>query len=67
MKIGHAANAEQDAHIQIANAASSENDVLIVLYSGNTREVVKVAQLARSKKAKVIVISHITFCFRQIR
>ncbi|MCC4793591.1 MurR/RpiR family transcriptional regulator [Vibrio sp. 14N.309.X.WAT.E.F5] len=62
MKIGHAANAEQDAHIQIANAASlSENDVLIAIsYSGNTREVVKVAQLARSKKAKVIVISQLS-------
>lgn len=61
MKIGHAVSAEQDAHIQIANAASlSENDVLVAIsYSGKTREVVKVAQLARSKKAKVIVISQL--------
>ncbi|MGF1697605.1 MurR/RpiR family transcriptional regulator [Vibrio lamellibrachiae] len=62
MKIGHSVSAEQDAHIQIANAASlSENDVLIAIsYSGKTKEVVKVAQLAKSKGSKVIVVSQLS-------
>ncbi|NRF31901.1 MurR/RpiR family transcriptional regulator [Vibrio coralliilyticus] len=60
-KIGHAVHCEYDAHIQIANAAAlSENDVLVALsYSGRSREVMSIAQLARSKGAKVIIISQL--------
>ncbi|MCG9598387.1 MurR/RpiR family transcriptional regulator [Vibrio sp. Isolate25] len=60
-KIGHAVHCEYDTHIQVANAAAlSENDVLVALsYSGRSREVLSIAQLARSKGAKVIIISQL--------
>lgn len=61
MKIGHAVHTEPDAHIQIANAAAlTEADVLIALsYSGRSQEVLKIAQLARSRGAKVIGVTQL--------
>lgn len=61
MKIGHAVHCEHDAHIQVANASAlNENDVLIALsYSGRSREVLRVAQIAKGRKAKVITISQL--------
>ena len=61
MKIGHAVHCEHDAHIQIANASAlNENDVLIALsYSGRSREILRVAQIAKGRKAKVITISQL--------
>ncbi len=59
MKIGHAVHAEHDTHVQIANASALNNkDVLVALsYSGRSQEVIKIAQLARSKGAKVITVN----------
>lgn len=61
MKIGHAVHCEHDAHIQVANASAlNENDVLIALsYSGRSREILRVAQIAKGRKAKVIIISQL--------
>ncbi|MFB9216552.1 MurR/RpiR family transcriptional regulator [Vibrio sinaloensis] len=61
MKIGHAVHCEHDAHIQIANASAlNENDVLIALsYSGRSREILRVAQIAKGRKAKIITISQL--------
>ncbi|NOH81247.1 MurR/RpiR family transcriptional regulator [Vibrio sp. RE86] len=61
MKIGHAVHCEHDAHIQVANASAlNENDVLIALsYSGRSREILRVAQIAKGRKAKVITISQL--------
>ncbi|MFM2588950.1 MurR/RpiR family transcriptional regulator [Vibrio sp. TBV020] len=61
MKIGHAVHCEHDAHIQVANASAlNESDVLIALsYSGRSREVLRVAQIAKGRKAKVITISQL--------
>ncbi|MDN3683819.1 MurR/RpiR family transcriptional regulator [Vibrio sinaloensis] len=52
---------EHDAHIQIANASAlNENDVLIALsYSGRSREILRVAQIAKGRKAKIITISQL--------
>lgn len=61
MKIGHAVHCEHDAHIQVANASAlNENDVLVALsYSGRSREILRVAQIAKGRKAKVITISQL--------
>lgn len=61
MKIGHAVHCEHDAHIQVANASAlNENDVLIALsYSGRSREILRVAQITKGRKAKVITISQL--------
>ncbi|GAM62783.1 sialic acid utilization regulator [Vibrio ishigakensis] len=59
MKIGHAVHCEHDAHIQIANAAVlGENDVLVALsYSGRSQEILRIADAAKSRHAKVVTIS----------
>lgn len=61
MKIGHAVHCEHDAHIQIANASVlGENDVLVALsYSGRSQEILRIADAAKSRHAKVVTISQL--------
>ncbi|PSW16925.1 MurR/RpiR family transcriptional regulator [Photobacterium sanctipauli] len=61
MKIGHAVQAEYDTHIQVANASTlKEKDAVVVIsHSGQSKEVLRVAQIAKSNGAKVISVSQL--------
>lgn len=59
LKLGLMAVHDRDSHIQIANAsAMTKDDVLLALsYSGTSREIIEIANVAKAQGAKVISLS----------
>ena len=54
--------AVQDAHVQVSTAAlmSQEDVILFFSYSGSTKELVELMDIARERKVKVILITRFT-------
>jgi len=49
-----------DTHVQIATASllNSDDVVIIISYSGSSKEIVTLAKIAKQRKAKVVCITH---------
>lgn len=59
LKLGRSVLMDSDSHIQIANASAlNEQDVLLALsHSGRSLEIVRIAEVARQRGAKVISVT----------
>ncbi|MEL5616375.1 MurR/RpiR family transcriptional regulator [Serratia marcescens] len=59
LKMGKVAIHDRDSHVQIANvsAITPEDVLLVISYSGTSRETIEIARVAKSRGAKVITMT----------